>query len=66
MLVIADLLHGVALQLEHPEYSPVYDMDVEAAKESRIRILQYAKENRLTLFGMHLPAPGIIYPNQLP
>ena len=30
------------------------------------RILQYAKENRLTLFGMHLPAPGIIYPHQLP
>ena len=66
LLVIADLLHGAALQLEHPEYNPVYDMDVEAAKQSRIRILQYAKENRLTLFGMHLPAPGIIYPNQLP
>lgn len=60
ILVIADLIHGAALQLEHPEYGPTYDMDADAAKESRLRILKYARENNLTLYGMHLPAPGSV------
>lgn len=60
ILVIADLLHGAALQLEHPEYCPFFDMDPEAATEARIRILRYARENGLTMYGMHIPAPGII------
>lgn len=55
ILVIADLIHGAALQLKHPEYCPTYDMDTEAATESRIRILDYARKNRLTMYGMHLP-----------
>lgn len=60
ILVIADLIHGAALQLSHPEYCPRYDMDADAARESRIRILKYARENNLTMYGMHLPAPGSI------
>ncbi|MGN0206179.1 MAG: MBL fold metallo-hydrolase [Muribaculaceae bacterium] len=60
ILVIADLIHGAALQLSHPEYCPRYDMDPDAARESRLRILQYARENNLTMYGMHLPAPGSI------
>lgn len=59
-LVIADLMHGATLQMEHPEFCPVYDMDPESAIASRIRILQYARENGLTMYGMHLPAPGMI------
>ncbi len=58
ILVIGDLIHGAALQLEHPEYCPLYDMDAETARESRLRILNYARENRLTMYGMHLPHPG--------
>lgn len=58
ILVIADLIHGVALQLKHPEYCPSYDMDPDAARQSRLRILKYARENNLTMYGMHLPAPG--------
>lgn len=60
ILVIADLIHGAALQLEHPEYCPTYDMDAKAATEARIRILKYARENNLTMYGMHLPAPGFV------
>lgn len=60
ILIIADLMHGAALQLEHPEYCPFFDMDPEAATEARIRILKYAKENGLKMYGMHLPAPGYI------
>ncbi len=60
ILVIADLIHGAALQLQHPEYCPTYDMDAEAARESRLRILNYARENGLTMYGMHVPSPGFI------
>ncbi|MGN0282079.1 MAG: MBL fold metallo-hydrolase [Prevotella sp.] len=60
ILVIADLIHGAALQLSHPEYCPTYDMDADAARESRLRILKYARENNLTMYGMHLPNPGSI------
>lgn len=60
ILVIADLMHGAALQLEHPEFCPNFDMDPEAATEARIRILEYARKNNLTMYGMHLPAPGYI------
>ena len=60
ILVIADLIHGAALQLEHPEHCPTYDMDKEAARESRLRILKYARENNLVMYGMHLPSPGFV------
>ena len=60
ILVIADLIHGAALQLEHPEYCPSYDMDADAARQSRLKILEYARANNLTMYGMHLPAPGSI------
>ncbi len=58
LLVIADLIHGTALQLEHPEICAAYDMDKDAAVKSRKHFLRYAKENGLTMAGMHLPPPG--------
>lgn len=58
LLVIGDLIHGAALQLEHPEYCASYDMDKEAAVKARKYFLQYAKDNQLTMAGMHLPAPA--------
>ena len=60
ILVIADLIHGAALQLKYPEYGPTYDMDAESARQSRLRILEYARQNRLTIYGMHLPDPGYV------
>lgn len=55
ILVIADLMHGAALQLKHPEYCPFFDMNPEEATASRKRILKYAKTNNLTMYGMHIP-----------
>ncbi|MDE6552071.1 MAG: MBL fold metallo-hydrolase [Muribaculaceae bacterium] len=55
ILIAGDLMHGVALQNIYPDYCARYDMDKEAAVESRKRILQYAKDNNLTLIGMHFP-----------
>lgn len=58
LLVIGDLIHGAALQLDHPEYCASYDMDKEVAVKSRKHFLQYAKDNQLIMAGMHFPAPA--------
>ena len=55
ILIAGDLMHGVALQTQYPEYCARYDMDKDAAIESRKRILRYAADNSLTLVGMHFP-----------
>lgn len=60
LLIVGDIMHGVALQLEHPEYCAAYDKDPETAIASRIRVLDNAKQNNLILYGMHFPAPGYI------
>lgn len=59
-LVIGDLIHGLELQINHPEYCAFYDMDKKKAIESRKQILKYAKDNGLTITGMHLPYPGYV------
>ena len=58
LLVIGDLMHGSALQKDHPEINSNYDMDKEKSIESRKRLMQYARDNKLTMAGMHLPPPG--------
>ena len=58
LLVIGDLMHGYALQKDHPEINSNYDMDKEKSIESRKRLMQYAHDNKLTIAGMHLPPPG--------
>ena len=58
LLIIGDLMHGYALQKDHPEINSNYDMDKEKSVESRKRIMQYAKDNKLLMAGMHLPPPG--------
>lgn len=60
LLIVGDLMHGTALQLLRPDICATFDMDQEAAAATRKRILHYAKENGLTLAGMHFPAPGWI------
>lgn len=60
LLVIGDLMHGAALQVPYPEYCAEYDMNKDEAIATRMRIMQYAKDNDLTVVGMHLPAPGFL------
>lgn len=60
LLVIGDLFHGAALQVAHPEICAQYDMDKKGAIKSRKYYLQYARENGLTIAGMHLPVPAFM------
>jgi glyoxylase-like metal-dependent hydrolase (beta-lactamase superfamily II) len=58
LIIVGDLMHGYALQKDHPEINSNYDMDKPKSAESRKRIMQYASDNKLLMAGMHLPAPG--------
>lgn len=62
LLVIGDLMHGAALQIPHPEFCANFDMDKEQSVAARVRILKYAKDNKLLMAGMHLPEPAFIEP----
>lgn len=65
LLIIGDIIHGAALQLEDLDVCPTFDMDKTAAIASRKRILEYAKENGLTMAGMHLPSPAFMVATEL-
>lgn len=56
-LIIGDIIHSAALQLKYPQYGPSFDSDQQAARDSRISILNYAKDNSLTMYGMHMSKP---------
>ena len=51
LLIIGDLMHGYALQKDHPEINSNYDMDKPKAAESRKRIMQYARDNGIINFS---------------
>lgn len=54
-LIVGDIMHGVALQMEHPEFCARFDMDKEQAIASRKAIMEMAKKEGLTMYGMHFP-----------
>ena len=60
-LIVGDIMHGVALQLEYPQYCARFDADHEQSIKVRKEILQMGKDNGLTLYGMHFPAPYFIH-----
>lgn len=58
--IVGDLLHAVALQVEHPEFSARFDFDRTLAAEQRTAFLAEARQGHYLLGGMHFPAPGFI------
>ncbi|MBQ4010386.1 MAG: MBL fold metallo-hydrolase [Bacteroidales bacterium] len=59
-IVVGDLMHAVALQVEHPEFSAAYDFDPALASETRKAMLEIARTSHKPLAGMHFPKPFII------
>ncbi len=59
-LIVGDIMHGVALQLEHPEICARFDGDQERSIEARKNIIELAKKENLKMYGMHFPAPYYI------
>lgn len=54
-LIVGDIMHGVALQLAHPEFCARFDMDKEQTIASRKAVLERAKQEGWTMYGMHFP-----------
>ena len=59
-IVVGDLMHAVALQVEHPEFSAKYDFEPELAAQTRKAMLEIARTSHKPLAGMHFHAPFII------
>lgn len=59
-LIVGDIMHGVALQLEHPEVCARFDNNHEKAIASRKMVIQMVKDKGLKMYGMHFPAPYYI------
>ena len=56
-LIVGDIMHGVALQMAYPEACARFDMDHAKAIASRKMVIEMAKAEGLTLYGMHFPEP---------
>jgi len=59
-IIVGDIMHGVALQKDYPEYCASFDMDKDAAVETRKAIIRMAEEMQLNVYGMHFPAPYML------
>lgn len=56
-LIVGDIMHGVALQFENPQYCARFDMDPEQSIATRKRILEMVADSGLKIYGMHFPEP---------
>ena len=60
-LIVGDIMHGLALQMEPPDFCARFDMDHEKAIASRKAVLEQVKKEGWTIFGMHFPtAEGVV------
>jgi glyoxylase-like metal-dependent hydrolase (beta-lactamase superfamily II) len=59
LLIWGDVAHAMAVQMPLPEISVRYDVDPDAARATRAKILEYVVENKIPVAGMHIPYPGI-------
>ena len=58
LLIVGDIVHFIQIQFPLPEISVRYDTDPDKARESRIKILDYAATNQIPIAGMHITLPG--------
>lgn len=60
LLVVGDIMHGVAIQLTRPDICASYDADKLLTVASRKRILNYASQHNLMMAGSHFPPPTFL------
>lgn len=59
LLLMGDLIHVLAVQLDHPNVTIVFDTDPKGAAASRIKAFNQVARERTLVAGAHLPFPGI-------
>lgn len=55
VLIVGDIMHGVALQMKNPEFCARFDMNHEQAIASRKAIVEKVKQKGWKMYGMHFP-----------
>ena len=61
LLAWGDAVHFSAIQIGYPEVAVTYDLDPDAARDSRRRILELAARHKYAVAGAHVAAPGLGY-----
>lgn len=56
---LGDLTNVAALFVRHPDWAVRFDMDAEAARQTRRRLLEAAAAGDWIVGGYHLPPPGL-------
>jgi glyoxylase-like metal-dependent hydrolase (beta-lactamase superfamily II) len=59
LLLIGDLIHVTAVQLDHPKVTIAFDTDPKAAAASRIKVFNQAARERTLVGAAHIQFPGI-------
>jgi glyoxylase-like metal-dependent hydrolase (beta-lactamase superfamily II) len=59
LLLLGDLIHVPAVQLDHPNVTIAFDTDPEEAAASRTKVFNQAARERTLVAAAHLPFPGI-------
>lgn len=60
VLVSADVVHMPALQVSHPEWGFLFDVDSAQALKTRLALLDEMATTGLRIAGAHIPYPGVI------
>jgi len=58
MMMLADTTNHPALFVRNPDWAAVFDMDADAARQTRHRLLDMAAADRLQVAGYHFPFPA--------
>ena len=59
LLIIADVVHAIAVQAAVPEVGVKYDVDPAMAAKTRKEIFSYVVDKKIPIAGMHIPYPGM-------
>jgi glyoxylase-like metal-dependent hydrolase (beta-lactamase superfamily II) len=59
LILIGDLIHVTAVQLDHPKVTIAFDTDPKAAAASRIKVFNQAARERALVGAAHISFPGI-------
>ena len=59
VMVAADMTNHYVWSLAYPDWEVRFDMDKEAAAETRRRILDMVATDRIPMIGYHMPFPGV-------
>ena len=59
LLFAGDFMHIQSVQLIHPEYSLVYDTDLDKAAKMRKKLLKKLAKDKINVAAVHIDFPGV-------